>query len=145
MLLPMIILSYLSYHYVVRSGQGQPGRPARLIHKHVVLALLLHHYASTMEVKNLCEPFGSPLSTTEHVIRHAKLSFEKSLVEIEDEMICWPYEDQQRIWAAWIEAREPPVSRKFGFYRQEKLPYSFTQKPRATKRYLQRLGFTQSS
>ena len=30
-------------------------------------------------------------------------------------MITCPSEDQQRTWAAWIEAREPPVTQKFGF------------------------------
>ena len=30
-------------------------------------------------------------------------------------VITWPSEDQQRTWATWIEAREPPVTRKFGF------------------------------
>ena len=109
------LLSVFSRHYVVRSGQGKPGRPARLLHKHVVLDLLLHYYASTMEIKNFCELFESPPSATERVIRHAERALEKSLVEIEDVVITWPSEDQQRTWTAWIEAREPPVKRKFGF------------------------------
>ena len=109
------LLSVFSCHYVVSSGQGKPGRPACLLYKHVVLALLLYYYASTMEIKNLCEHFGSLPSTTERVIRHAELALEKSLVEIEDAVITWPSEDQQRTWAAWIEARKPPVTRKFGF------------------------------
>ena len=68
------LLSVFSRHYIVSSGQGKPGRLARLLHKHVFLALLLHYYAGTMKIKNVCELFGSPPSTTERVIRHAELA-----------------------------------------------------------------------
>ena len=44
-------LSVLSCHYVISLVQGHPGRPAPLIHKNVVLALLLHYYESTMDIK----------------------------------------------------------------------------------------------
>ena len=72
------LLSVFSRHYVVSSGQGKTGRPARLLHKHVVLALLLHYYASTMEINNICELIGSPPSTTERFIRHAELALEEA-------------------------------------------------------------------
>ena len=77
------LLIVFSRHYVFRLGQGHPGRPACLIHKHVVLALLLHYYyQSKMDTKNLCELFGSPPPTTERIVRHVELALKEILVKL---------------------------------------------------------------
>ena len=58
-------------HYVVLSGPGRPGRPARLVDKRMVLSLILHMYASKSDLNTLCELFGCPPSTTAGTIRTA--------------------------------------------------------------------------
>src|SRR5271169_5400078 len=64
-------------HYVVLSGPGRSGRPTRLVDKRSALALLLHYYASSSEIKTLCEVFGSPPSTTERTLQKAADALEQ--------------------------------------------------------------------
>ncbi|KAI9908002.1 hypothetical protein PsorP6_004147 [Peronosclerospora sorghi] len=57
------VLGYFQDDFVVRSGPGKVGRPARVPHKHTVLAIVLMYYAVTMELKVLQKLFGVPPAT----------------------------------------------------------------------------------
>ena len=66
-------------------------------------------------MKNICELFGSPASTTERVLRNAEAALEKSLHELIDAAIRWPTKAEQALWVSWISQKEPLVTKKFGF------------------------------
>ena len=101
-------------HYIVLSGPGRSGRPTRL-NKRMVLSLLLHKYASRSDLKSLCELFGSPPATTSRTLRKAEEALEKTLANMPDAAIRWPTAAEQLEWASLIQAREPIISKKFGF------------------------------
>jgi hypothetical protein len=109
------LLHVFSQHYIIRSGPGRRGRPTRLLDKRTVLALLLHFYTSMLDIKILCELFGSPPSTTQRTLRNAEAALELALAEIPDAAIRWPSETEQKMWAGWITTKEPVITKKFGF------------------------------
>ena len=109
------LLRAFSRFYVIRSGPGHRGRPAKLPDKHAVLAFLLQFYCSTMELKNLCLQFGVPPSTAARTLRSAEQALQHALCMVPDAKIIWPSFKEQREWASWIEIQEPIVTKKFAF------------------------------
>lgn len=90
-------LHSFSEYFVIKSGEGRPGRPARLPEKHVVLAMLLTVYCDTISQKRLVELFGIPRSTQSRVMRKAEIALYYALKDLHDARICWPtLEEQQR-------------------------------------------------
>jgi hypothetical protein len=110
-----LLLRHFNEEYIVKSGTGLPGRPAKLLEKHMVLGMILHFYADTMSQKSLCVTFGVPPATMSRILRKAEIALGRSLKRIPDATIRWPSKDQQRSWAEAIAAREPLIKKKWGF------------------------------
>lgn len=109
------LLLNFSKYYVVKSGRGKGGRPPRLVHKHAVLACLLHFYSSAVELKTLSEVFAVVPSTLSVILRKAELALEKALGTIDDARICFPSKETQMRWASATNEKEPSVEGVFGF------------------------------
>ncbi|KAI9033212.1 hypothetical protein DFJ74DRAFT_162149 [Hyaloraphidium curvatum] len=81
--------------YVVKSGDGKPGRPPKLPDKAAVLALLLCFYSSRGERKELCTKFGVPPATNSRVLDNAERALYEALEHVESAAITWPSKAQQ--------------------------------------------------
>lgn len=106
------LLLNFSKYYVVKSGRGKGGRPPRLVHKHAVLACLLHFYSSTVELKTLSEVFAVVPSTLSVILRKAELALEKALGTIDDARICFPSKETQSVGRA-LQTRKNHQSKEF--------------------------------
>ena len=109
------LLGVFSKHYIVKSGVGRRGRPSRVIHKHCVLAMVLHFYTHATEAKTICELFAVPPATFSRILSNSEEALSIALREIPDAGIRWPYFEQQEQWADATEAREPRVKGVFAF------------------------------
>lgn len=108
------LCTVFSRHYIVLSGPGKRGRPSRLVHKHAVLACLLHFYSAEIRAKSLCALFGIPPATLSRVLSNAEQALSKSLREISDARIRWPSFAEQQHWAELCQAKEPLIRGCFG-------------------------------
>jgi hypothetical protein len=109
------ILASFRRFYIVKSGPGKPGRPPKLPAIHCVLALLLHFYTGTMEMKSICEIFNIPPSTCSRIITNAEIVLRIALRQINSAAVRWPSFEEQRTWAMSMTSREPLIHNKFGF------------------------------
>ncbi|KAF0683353.1 hypothetical protein As57867_024518, partial [Aphanomyces stellatus] len=73
------LLRVFSVEYSVLSGPGRRGRPPRILHKHAVLAMVLHFYTAAVEHKTIQELFGVPPTTFSRVMSNAEEALERSL------------------------------------------------------------------
>ena len=101
--------------YIVQSGPGLPGRPARLPLKHAVLAMVLTFYCDTMSQKRIVELFGIPRSTQSRILRKAEVALFQVLRDEREARIAWPTAAEQVLWSTRISEREPLIQKKWGF------------------------------
>ncbi|KAF0712318.1 hypothetical protein As57867_004857, partial [Aphanomyces stellatus] len=99
----------------VLSGPGRRGRPPRILHKHAVLAMVLHFYTAAVEHKTLQELFGVPPTTFSRVMSNAEEALERSLRRMPDAAVRWPSVQQQQRWSELTNAKEPLVEGVFAF------------------------------
>ncbi|KAI9917086.1 hypothetical protein PsorP6_016857 [Peronosclerospora sorghi] len=75
------VLGYFQDDFVVRSGPGKVGPPARVPHKHVALAIVLMYYAGTMAFKVLQKLFGVHPATLSRTFTKRKRHWQSHLHE----------------------------------------------------------------
>ncbi|KAG9412142.1 hypothetical protein AC1031_017771 [Aphanomyces cochlioides] len=101
--------------YIVKSGQGRPGRPPRISHTHAVLAVLLHYYTAAVEHKTLQELFGVTPATFSRVLRRSEIALSRALDNVSEARIAWPNHHGQELWASKTNNKEPLIHGVFAF------------------------------
>ncbi|TYZ63232.1 hypothetical protein PybrP1_006706 [[Pythium] brassicae (nom. inval.)] len=77
--------------------------------------MLLRFYVSIDDRSALCLLFGAPPSAVSRVLRTAELALEKALAGYSPARISWPSGRRQIELAGLVKAREPLLTRTFGF------------------------------
>lgn len=111
----LIILNAFDATYVVSSGKNLPGRPRTVLAKHAILACLLHRYRTGAPIASLAAQFCTPPSTLQRNLEAAEEALHECLQSVPDAAIKWPTFQQQRKWAALVEAKEPLIKGCWGF------------------------------
>lgn len=109
------LLETFELHYHVRSGLGKSGRPAKMIKKSTVLALLLQFYTSPVEYKSLCQMFGIPPATLCRVLLNAEIALLAALKQEPLAAVRWPTLAQQGEYGELVQAKHELVTGRWGF------------------------------
>lgn len=109
------LLHHSSLHYIVKSGPGKQGHPAKFIGKHSVLACILHFYTAAVEAKTRCELFGVPPTTFSRVMANEEVALFKCLQDLPEAAIRFPNKAEQHEWARLTNMKEPVVQGVWGF------------------------------
>jgi hypothetical protein len=105
----MVELLLLNYVHNVN------GRPKTFKYPHQILGLILVFYCSTMDLKTICQLFGSPPSTTSRMLKFAEKVLMKTLITIPEAQVKWPTLQQQIEWGQLVQNKNELIVGRWGF------------------------------